>query len=157
MARAFATLGCMAEPPPNPKAWLFRVASNLWIDQKRRTREDPRDASGDAEGRAPDEAHEPRAPREARGTLIGRLSPQKWMYHTGADILGVLIARAEGMSLEDFMAERVFAPLGMKDTAFSVPAEKLDRLATCYRVAGGKLSIFDPGRGGRWSRPPVFT
>jgi RNA polymerase sigma-70 factor (ECF subfamily) len=37
LARAFVTLGCMADPPPNPRAWLFRVASNLWIDRLRRS------------------------------------------------------------------------------------------------------------------------
>src|SRR5688572_22879206 len=41
MARAFVTLGCMHEAPPNPRAWLFRVASNLWIDRTRRAREVP--------------------------------------------------------------------------------------------------------------------
>src|SRR5437763_10894953 len=39
LARAFVTLGRMLEPPPNPRAWLFRVASNLWLDQLRRVRE----------------------------------------------------------------------------------------------------------------------
>src|SRR5688572_32678009 len=45
MARAFVTLGQMGEPPPNPRAWLFRVASNLWLDRLRcRRREEPLDA-----------------------------------------------------------------------------------------------------------------
>lgn len=71
MARAFVTLGCMNDPPPNPRAWLFRVASNLWIDWIRKRREAP--------GGVPEVAtsHEPRAPREAAGTLIARLSPQE--------------------------------------------------------------------------------
>jgi CubicO group peptidase (beta-lactamase class C family) len=55
---------------------------------------------------------------------------EKWMYNTGSDVLGVLIARASGQTFETFLRERVFEPLGMKDTAFSVPAEKLDRFAT---------------------------
>src|SRR5204863_2032406 len=38
MTRAFVTLGQMGEPPANPRAWLFRVASNLWIDEVRRRR-----------------------------------------------------------------------------------------------------------------------
>ena len=57
---------------------------------------------------------------------------ERWMYNTGSDVLGVLIARAAGQPLETFLRERIFEPLGMKDTGFSVPAEKLDRLATCY-------------------------
>ncbi len=83
---------------------------------------------------------------------------EKWMYHTGSDILGVLIARAAGTSLEDFLQERIFAPLGMKDTAFSVPDAKLDRLATCYQIdaRSGRLVVYDKARGGRWASPPVF-
>src|SRR5438128_6632374 len=88
---------------------------------------------------------------------------EKWMYHTGSDILGVLIARAAGQKLETFFRERLFEPLGMKDTGFSVPEGKLDRLAACYQVDArvpacgcGKLAVFDEARGGRWARPPVF-
>lgn len=75
LARAFVTLGQVGHAPPNPKAWLFRVASNLWIDQTRRSR-----AAPDAEAPAmAGEQHEsePRATREAGGTLIERLSPQE--------------------------------------------------------------------------------
>jgi RNA polymerase sigma-70 factor (ECF subfamily) len=71
LARAFVTLGRMGEPPPNPRAWLFRVASNLWIDEKRRAREI---ATEDAE---PSVAFEPRESREAAGTLIGKLAPRE--------------------------------------------------------------------------------
>jgi CubicO group peptidase (beta-lactamase class C family) len=83
---------------------------------------------------------------------------EKWMYHSGSDILGVLIARAAGQTLETFFRERIFEPLGMKDTSFSVPEAKLDRLPTCYQTdaATGGLAVFDEARGGRFSRPPVF-
>jgi len=83
---------------------------------------------------------------------------EKWLYHSGSDILGVLIARATGRSLETFLRERIFAPLGMKDTAFSVPDAKLDRLPTCYQgdARTGGLAVFDEARGGRFTRPPVF-
>lgn len=70
-ARAFVTLGRMGEPPPNPRAWLFRVASNLWIDEKRRAREI---AEAEAE---PSVTPELRDPREAAGTLIGKLAPRE--------------------------------------------------------------------------------
>src|SRR5262245_54646187 len=65
LARAFATLARMGEEPPNPRAWLFRVASNLWIDALRRRREVP---IAELEPEAPAPA-EPRA-REAAGTLL---------------------------------------------------------------------------------------
>jgi CubicO group peptidase (beta-lactamase class C family) len=83
---------------------------------------------------------------------------EKWMYNTGSDVLGVLIARASGQAFETFLHERLFEPLGMKDTAFSVPAGKLDRLATSYwtNFKTGKLEIFDEAAGGQWSRPPAF-
>jgi CubicO group peptidase (beta-lactamase class C family) len=81
-----------------------------------------------------------------------------WMYHTGSDVLGVLIARVADQPLESFLRERVFEPLGMTDTAFSVPAEKLDRLATSYQVDldTGALELNDPVQGGQWSSPPLF-
>ena len=83
---------------------------------------------------------------------------EKWMYHTGSDVLGVLIARASGQPLETFFCERIFEPLGMKDTGFSVSAERLDRLSTSYWTspATGALELYDKAEGGQWSRPPAF-
>src|SRR5881628_1806864 len=69
------------------------------------------------------------------GTLPLMHQPgEKWMYNTGSCVLGVLIARAAGQPLEAFFYERIFEPLGMNDTGFSVPAAKLDRLAPSYWV-----------------------
>jgi CubicO group peptidase (beta-lactamase class C family) len=81
-----------------------------------------------------------------------------WMYHTGSDVLGVLIARASGQTLETFLRERIFEPLGMKDTGFRVPAAKLDRLAPCYRVdpQSKALELYDGVDDSQWSRPPAF-
>jgi CubicO group peptidase (beta-lactamase class C family) len=83
---------------------------------------------------------------------------ERWMYHTGADVLGVLIARASGLPLETFLRERIFDPLGMKDSGFSVPEAKIDRFATSYQVNPntGTLDVYDEARGGEWSRPPQF-
>jgi CubicO group peptidase (beta-lactamase class C family) len=83
---------------------------------------------------------------------------EKWLYHSASDILGVLIARASGQSLGTFLHERIFAPLGMNDTGFSVPPADLGRLATCYRTdrETGGLVVYDEAHGGRFSRPPVF-
>jgi CubicO group peptidase (beta-lactamase class C family) len=83
---------------------------------------------------------------------------ERWLYNTGADMLGVLIARASGTSLGDFMQERLFTPLGMKDTAFSVPASKVDRLPTAYWTdfATGELGVFDTVEDGLFASPPVF-
>jgi CubicO group peptidase (beta-lactamase class C family) len=84
---------------------------------------------------------------------------ERWMYDTGSHILGVLIARVCGKSLGDALRERIFEPLGMKDTGFSVPEEKLGRVATAYWTEGGtrkELVAFDEARGGRFAKPPVF-
>ncbi len=84
---------------------------------------------------------------------------ERWLYHTGSDILGVLIARVSGQTLEAFFQERVFAPLGMRDTGFQVPAAKLDRLSTAYMFDPEKktLTFFDDAANSRWSKPPAFA
>ena len=82
---------------------------------------------------------------------------ERWLYHMGSDILGVLLARAAGQPLETFLAERVFGPLGMKDTGFSVPAAELGRFGPAYAPdpATGELQLFDP-TDGEWATPPTF-
>ena len=83
---------------------------------------------------------------------------EKWLYHTGSDVLGVLIARVSGQPFPTFLQERIFAPLGMKDTAFHVPREKLHRLPSSYvaNPATGKLVLFDDPANSRWGAPPTF-
>jgi CubicO group peptidase (beta-lactamase class C family) len=83
---------------------------------------------------------------------------ERWMYDTAADVTGVLIARATGMSFGDALRERICEPLGMKDTGFSVGGESIGRLATAYErdnAATGEPVVED-GPDGRWSRPPAF-
>jgi CubicO group peptidase (beta-lactamase class C family) len=93
------------------------------------------------------------------GTLPLMYQPgERWLYNTGSDVLGVLITRAAGQPLDTFMRERVFEPLGMGDTGFSVPAQSIDRFATAYTAdpENGELRVYDEAGGGRWSRPPAF-
>jgi CubicO group peptidase (beta-lactamase class C family) len=78
---------------------------------------------------------------------------ERWLYDTGSDVLGVLIARAAHQPFDVFLRERVFAPLGMEDTGFSVPPAEIDRLAASYT---GESVLSDPAKGGEWSRPPAF-
>jgi CubicO group peptidase (beta-lactamase class C family) len=84
--------------------------------------------------------------------------PGEGLYDSGSDILGVLIPRATGMSLEDFLRQRIFAPLAMHDTSFSVPVSKLNRLASSYwtNPSTGEFEIFDGVEDSRWVSPPVF-
>ena len=74
-------------------------------------------------------------------------------------LLGVLIARASGQSFDDFLHDHLFEPLGMRDTGFQVPADKIGRLASAYMMDPQKkeLTFFDDARNSRWSRPPAFA
>src|SRR5260370_13415619 len=78
---------------------------------------------------------------------------ERWLYNTGASVLGVLLARAAGQPLADVLRSRIFEPLGMKDTAFWTA--ETDRLATSYLPTPDGLVVFDEP-GGKWSRPPAF-
>ncbi|MDA8985988.1 beta-lactamase family protein [Luminiphilus sp.] len=64
------------------------------------------------------------------GTLPLRFEPgTRYHYSVATDVLGALVERLSGQTLEQFFHERIFEPLGMRDTYFNVPAEKTDRLA----------------------------
>ena len=83
---------------------------------------------------------------------------ERWMYETGANVTGVLIARATGGSLGAAVRERICAPLGMQDTAFSVDGARRGRVATAYAhdPAAAGAPVVEDGPDGRWSRPPAF-
>jgi CubicO group peptidase (beta-lactamase class C family) len=80
---------------------------------------------------------------------------ERWLYHTGSDVLGVLIARASGRPLDAFLRERVFEPLGMADTGFDTP--HVDRLGSCYTPdpETGERVVYD-APDGQWTKPPAF-
>lgn len=82
---------------------------------------------------------------------------ERWMYNTGADLLGILIARASGQPFDTYLREQLFAPLGMHDTDFSVPASKRGRFVPSYLVDPGSngLTLYD-AIDGQWGRPPAF-
>lgn len=81
---------------------------------------------------------------------------ERWLYHLGADVLGVLIGRACGTTLGEALQNRILDPLGMVDTGFSVPAADLDRFgATYWDPDGDGRNEFDPVRG-QWRAPPPF-
>ncbi len=79
---------------------------------------------------------------------------ERWMYNTGAQVLGVLVARATGQSFGGALQTRMFEPLRMKDTGFWT--SQPERLATAYRPTPAGLEVFDPPDG-TWSRPPAFA
>jgi CubicO group peptidase (beta-lactamase class C family) len=93
------------------------------------------------------------------GTLPLMSQPgERWQYHISNDLLGVLVARVTGRPFETFLRERILDPLGMTDTGFHVPAEKIDRLPPLYAPdpQSGEFHVWDPAEGGRHSRPPAF-
>jgi len=83
---------------------------------------------------------------------------ERWAYNTSCDVMGVLVARVSGKSFEAFLRERLFDPLGMKDTGFSIPASKLDRLPSVYRFDQGskRLEVYDNAQNSEYGRPPAF-
>lgn len=109
----------------------------------------------------PPKPQEPPAPDEwirRFATLpLMRQPGETWLYNTGSEVLSVLLARAAGKPLDALLRERLFEPLGMKDTSFGVPPEKLDRLATSYMAnpQTNALHPYDPVQG-QWSTPPAF-
>jgi len=93
----------------------------------------------------PSAAYTPDSFMQALSALPLQAQPgERWLYTLGANVLGVLIARAAGQPLETVLQERIFGPLGMKDTAFHVPAAKAARLITGYMNQDGKLVPFEP-------------
>jgi CubicO group peptidase (beta-lactamase class C family) len=89
------------------------------------------------------------------GTLPLLAQPgERWLYNTGASVLGVLLARATGEPFADVLRTRVFEPLGMRETAFWTTHTA--RLATAYRPTPAGLVVWDEPERGRWSRPPAF-
>ena len=134
LARAFVTLARMSEAPPNPRAWLFRVASNLWIDSVRRA---PRAVMGAEVGVAA--AQEPRAAREAAGTLLVRLAPQ--------ERAAVVLKDVFELSLEE-VAEALSTSVGAVKTALHRGRGKLADIdaapeaASQVRPSTGVLDAF---------------
>ncbi|AIE87917.1 serine hydrolase domain-containing protein [Fimbriimonas ginsengisoli] len=82
---------------------------------------------------------------------------ERWMYQTSADALGALIQRVSGKPLGEFMRESIFEPLGMKDTGFYVPIEKIGRLPGFYffNQEANKLDDFDDPANSAWASPPA--
>jgi len=83
---------------------------------------------------------------------------ERWLYHVSGDVLGALVARVSGKSLETFLRRRIFDPLGMKDTSFSVPPSKQGRMPAFYffSQATGSLELFDDELNSAWWTPPAF-
>jgi CubicO group peptidase (beta-lactamase class C family) len=107
----------------------------------------------------PPTAHDPDQWIAALGSLPLMDQPgERWRYNTSLQVLGVLLGRAAGQDLPEVMRERVFEPLGMIDTGFFVPEDRLVRLTTFYQpdAGTGPLSVLDEPADSWWSAPPRF-
>lgn len=77
-----------------------------------------------------------------------------WRYGTSTDVLGYLVHVVSGMPFGTFLRQRVFEPLGMVDTGFHVPENKIERFAATYSPAeDGELALFDAPATSRFARP----
>lgn len=118
LARAFVMLAKLGAAPPNPRAWLFRVASNAWLDQQRRPRGVPEPLpGGDVD---------PRATREAAGTLIARLAPQ--------ERAAVVLKDVFDLSLEDIAEALSTTPNAVKAALHRGRGKLADEPASEERV-----------------------
>jgi len=92
----------------------------------------------------------------ALGALPLEFSPgEGWNYSVSTDVLGAVVERVSGQTLDAFFHDHIFAPLKMDDTFFQVPADKIDRLTDCYTFVPGKGRImYDRGEASAWSRMP---
>jgi CubicO group peptidase (beta-lactamase class C family) len=107
----------------------------------------------------PPVAYDPDGWIGALGTLPLLYQPgEQWLYNSSAQVLGVLLARACGTDVESVLRERIFEPLGMTDTGFTVPAGQRSRLTTAYRPdpESGELSVLDDPADSWWSAPTSF-
>jgi CubicO group peptidase (beta-lactamase class C family) len=92
----------------------------------------------------------------ALGKLPLEFSPgAEWNYSVSTDVLGAVVERVSGMTLDRFFADRILGPLGMHDTFFQVPEDKIARLADCWALDdSGKRILYDRGEASAWSRFP---
>ena len=79
----------------------------------------------------------------------------EWHYSVGMDVLGRLVEVVSGMSFGEFLKQRIFDPLGMVDTGFHVPDDKLDRFAANYTpTPDGGMQLIDDPETSPYRRPP---
>jgi CubicO group peptidase (beta-lactamase class C family) len=81
----------------------------------------------------------------------------KWSYSIGLDLMGAVIEKASGMRFDAFVQQRIFDPLKMKSSYWSVPASEVSRLSTNYAfLPGNKLFALDPAATSAYLSPPSF-
>src|SRR5262252_10225481 len=136
--------GILTEPTFDPPFPIVQAANELQL------------VMGPPDPRTP---HDPDQWIERFGRLPLMYQPgERWQYNTGSLVLGVLLARVAGQQLEAFFRKRLFEPLGMTETGFSMPAEQTHRLPSQYATdfRTGKVELQTMTGPEVWSRPPAF-
>jgi CubicO group peptidase (beta-lactamase class C family) len=136
--------GLLIEPTFDPPFPIVQAANELQL------------VMGAPDPRTP---HDPDRWIERFGTLPLMYQPgERWQYNASALVLGVLAARAAGQPLEAFLRTRVFEPLGMKETGFSMPTEQAGRLPNQYMTdfQTGRMELQTLTGPDVWTRPPTF-
>jgi len=83
---------------------------------------------------------------------------ERWMYSFSTDVCGYLVQALSGMPFEDYLQKHIFDPLGMKDTAFSIAPDKVDRFAANYvRREDKSLAVMDDPQKSTYAKPPTFV
>jgi CubicO group peptidase (beta-lactamase class C family) len=136
--------GMITEPTFDPPFPIVRAADELRL------------GLGPPEPRTP---HDPDQWIERFGRLPLMYQPgERWLYNTGSLVLGVLVARAAGRPLEEVFRTRLFEPLGLRDTGFSLPADQAGRLPSQYTM-DFQTGTVEPQAGTGpevWTVPPTF-
>ena len=99
------------------------------------------DIPGDAETQAPQPAPRERAKtvaeaiERAANTPLAFQPGDRWQYGSSTDFVAVLVEKMSGMTIDEFVRTKIFQPLGMRDTHYNIPREKVSRVAAVYRPA----------------------
>ncbi len=95
---------------------------------------------------------------EQLSTMPLEFSPgTEWNYSVSIDVMGYLVQKLSGLSLGEFLRTRLLEPLGMSDTAFYCPPEKLERFCGCYQPGeDGRLKLMDDAQASTYARPPAL-
>ncbi|MCP4260605.1 MAG: beta-lactamase family protein [Planctomycetes bacterium] len=106
-------------------------------------------------------------PKNSLQDMINKLSEipllyqpgTKWHYSVSTDVLGYLVQKISGQPLDEFFRQKIFEPLDMKDTAFYVPNEKVNRFAACYgpKQNGELMMVDDPAKSQYLTKPLLFS
>jgi CubicO group peptidase (beta-lactamase class C family) len=132
---------------------LLRHTSGLTYGLQRRTAIDAR-----YRDLGLDEFQQRRSPDEfiaALASLPLEFSPgDRWNYSVSTDVLGVVVERLSGNDLDQYFRRHIFDPLGMVDTFFELPDDRVERMTDCWQLGPDRqLSLFERGARSNWRRP----